>query len=346
MENPFSLIFGVEPKSLISNTNQFEEVKKKLLSGPSMAYVISGARGAGKTVLLTRLAKSLASLDDWVVIELNPSTDMLEYLASSLYEQSKAKFRFLKKEFSFSFNGLSFSISGETPVSNVVTLIEKMMDIIAGKGKKVLLCIDDVYSSQSMRIFSQQYQILIRKGYPLYLLMSGLFENVRQLKDEKGLTFLYRTQQISVGPLSLADIAASLEKTLGAPREEAVKMAKLTKGYAFAYQVLGYLCFEKGKKALDEEIIAEFDSYLRDYVYEKAYFDLPEAEKEIVDILAEHPDASVSEIKERVSFAASGVSQYRDRLIKRGILFSPAWGKLDFALPRFKEYVLLVKEFA
>lgn len=39
------------------------------------------------------------------------------------------------------------------------------------------------------------------------------------------------------------------------------------------------------------------------------------------------------------------ISQYRDRLLKKGILIKTGWGKLDFALPRFREYVKLQKEF-
>ena len=347
MENPFTLTFGIEPKSLIDNVNPFNELKEKfsMVHPSTMAYLVSGARGAGKTVLLTRIAREFSSKDDWIVIELNPETDMLEYLASSLYEQSKSKFRFLKKGLSFSFQGISFSISGDTPVSNVVTLIEKLLATLQAKGKRVLLCVDDVYSSQSMKAFAQQYQILIRKGLPLFLLMTGLFENVRNLQNEKSLTFLYRTPQIHVGALNLADIADSFQKTLGASRSDAIAMAKLTKGYAFAYQVLGYILFEKGKSKVDEETTREFDRYLRTYVYEKAYFDLSPVEKTIVEALASSDDDNVSQIAEKAKIDKRSMSQYRDRLIKKGILASAGWGRLEFALPRFGEYVQSLLEF-
>ncbi len=39
------------------------------------------------------------------------------------------------------------------------------------------------------------------------------------------------------------------------------------------------------------------------------------------------------------------MSQYRDKLIKKGLLNKVGWGKLDFALPRFREYVLMQSEF-
>ena len=153
--NPFSLSFGKEPKSLISSSNQFNEIKDSFLSDNpiSSTYLITGVRGSGKTVLLTRLSKFFEKNEDWFVVELNPEIEMFEYLASSIYEQINSKFPFMKKEFSFSFAGLTFSLKGEKPVSNVITLLERMFEIIAKQNKKVLICIDDV-SLNSLEILN------------------------------------------------------------------------------------------------------------------------------------------------------------------------------------------------
>lgn len=346
-QNPFSLVFGKEPKSLINNSTQFDSIKDNLLSSNpvSTASLITGVRGSGKTVLLTRITKYFSNLNDWIVVELNPETDMLEYLASSIYEQSNSKFKFLKKEFSFSFKGFSISISGDKPVSNVITLIEKMLEVIKNKGKKVLICIDDISNNQNVKTFVQQYQIFIRKDYPLFLLMTGLFENVRNLQNEKSLTFLYRTPQININPLSLISIAESFEEILGVKKEDSIKMSKLTNGYAFAYQVLGYVLFENNKKTIDEEVIKEFDRSLREYVYEKIYFDLPNVEKKFVNALSSSEDGKISDVMLKLDMNKENISQYRDKLLKKGILQKVGWGRIDFTLPRFKEYVLLQNEF-
>lgn len=345
--NPFSIVFGKEPQMYVKNSNQFDEIRNSFISeNPfTTTYLITGVRGSGKTVLLTKLLKYFENLDDWIVVELNPETDMLEYLASSIYEKSNNKYKYLKKEFSFSFQGISISFAGDKPVSNVITLIEKMIDTLKKKNKKILICIDDVSNNQNIRTFVQQYQIFIRKDYPLFLLMTGLFENVRNLQNEKSLTFLYRAPNINIGSLSLINIADSFEETLKIDREEAVKMSKLTKGYAFAYQVLGYVMYASKKEKLDEIVIKEFDKYLRDYVYEKVYFDLPEIEKKIVNTLAYLEDGKIAIVMEKLSLDKENISQYRDRLLKKGILIKTGWGKLDFALPRFREYVKLQKEF-
>lgn len=341
--NPFSLTFGKEPQNLINDVDNYESIRSTFLSlnPTSMVSLITGVRGSGKTVLLSRLYKYFDTLDDWIVVELNPETDMLEYLASSIYEKANMKLKFMKKEFSFSFKGVSISISGENPVSNVITLLEKMLDVLKKKNIKVLICIDDVSSNKNVKVFVQQFQIFIRNNYSLFLLMTGLYENVRTLQNEKSLTFLYRAPQISMNPLSLISICESFIDVLNVDRKDAIEMAKLTNGYAFAYQVLGYILFEKKKKKIDDDVIKDFDKYLREYVYEKVYFDLPLIERNIVNFIAKEDDGNSSSIMESLNINRENFSQYRSKLLKKGILSKASWGKLEFALPRFKEYVLL-----
>ncbi len=346
-QNPFSLTFGKEPKTIISNSNIYDEIKDDFLNPnpQSIAKLITGVRGSGKTVLLTRLSKYFDDLDDWIIVELNPETDMLEYLASSIYEKCKYKYKFVKKEFSFSFQGISISLSGDNQISNVITLLERMFDILLKKNKKVLICIDDVSGNQNSKTFVQQYQIFIRKEYPLFLLMTGLYENIRTLQNKKSLTFLYRTPQVNVGSLSLINIAKSFQDILNTTKEDAVALAKLTNGYAFAYQVLGYILYESNKKMLDGITIKEFDRYLREYVYEKIYFDLPTVERKIINSLAKSEDGTIAGVMVDLDLNKENISQYRDKLLKKGLLVKNGWGKLAFSLPRFKEYVLLQLEF-
>ena len=36
------------------------------------------------------------------------------------------------------------------------------------------------------------------------------------------------------------------------------------------------------------------------------------------------------------------ISQYRDKLLKKGIIVKTGWGKIAFTLPRLKEYLLII----
>lgn len=82
------------------------------------------------------------------------------------------------------------------------------------------------------------------------LLMTGLYENVSKLQNEKSLTFLYRTPKIQMDPLSIGAITSNYATYLKIDYDKAIKLAKFTKGYAFAYQTLGFILFEKNKKIL------------------------------------------------------------------------------------------------
>ena len=340
--NPFTLIFGVKPSMSIERTNQFNIVKDAFLSAKpyTPTFLITGVRGSGKTVFLTTINQYFAQLDDWIVVELNPETNMVESLAAKIYQSSNMKFKFAKKEFSFSFHGVSFSIEGEKPISDASSLLLEMLLYLEKKNKKILISIDEISNTSQMKMFAHEFQILIRADLPVYLVMTGLYENVRNLQDENTLTFLYRLPTIQIESLDLIDITDSFEKVLNIKREFAIELAKLTNGYAYAYQVLGFICYENDYKQLNDELLKEYDKYLRTYVYEKIWNDLPKKEREIVIAISNLKERTTKKIMEEVNMNKFNFSQYRNRLVKKGIVYSPDWGELDFVLPRFSKYVL------
>lgn len=72
--NPYSLIFGKEPKQMISRSSAVTEIVETFCEDvPSQqVFMITGVRGSGKTVLMTEVSKKLESQSDWIVVELNP----------------------------------------------------------------------------------------------------------------------------------------------------------------------------------------------------------------------------------------------------------------------------------
>ena len=94
----------------------------------------------------------------------------------------------------------------------------------------------------------------------------------------------------------MISISESYEKELKVSHSDAISLSKLTKGYAYAYQLLGYLIYESNKKELDSEILKEFDKYLREYVYEKIYYDLSYNEKIIINAVSANEEIRVSDI--------------------------------------------------
>ena len=87
MSNPFSLSFGMEPQEYITRTQQISQVidSFKDENPESHIYMLTGVRGAGKTVMLSSITSALGEEKDWVVINASPDMDILNNIAAHLY---------------------------------------------------------------------------------------------------------------------------------------------------------------------------------------------------------------------------------------------------------------------
>lgn len=344
MKNPFSTTFGIEPDNYIQRIDIFNQIISEYsYDNPSnYVYLITGVRGSGKTALLSSVANHFKKDSDWIVVDPGPKDNILENVASEIFEEANLKKFFLKKEFSFSFHGATFSIKGQIPVSTVHALLKRMLSILKDKGKHVLVTIDEVDSSEQMKYFIQSYQSLIRERYPILLLMTGLYENFSRLQDDKSLTFLYRAPKFFLGPLPLSSIANNYVKLLGVSTSISFDMAKLTKGYAYGYQTLGYLFFQHSYKQINTDLINQFDQYMAIYVYDKIYAKLSNIEQKILKTIKDEPTSN-KEICQSMGMDIKKYSVYRDRLIKKGIISASSFGYVELSLPRFYDFLLFKK---
>ena len=337
MENKFSLQFGQLPQSYIYRKFDLDRITDDFsLDFPlSRIYIICGVRGSGKTVLLTDVGKRFSKKEEWIVVDVNPNRSILEQIASGIYETESVKHLFLSA--SFSFHGLGFSIQGKTPVSNIKTILEKMLSVVKKHNKKVLITIDEVSNNGYMRSFAHDFQSLLREDYPIYTVMTGLYENVNSLQNNKNLTFLYRAPKRDLKPLNIDLVKEEYRVIFEEESSETIdSLANLTKGYAFAYQVVGYL-FSKYKDI--DKIYNELDQYLSVYVYEKIWSNLPTAEKKILKTFV--TDTNTTEvILKATAYSSKVYSVYRDRLIKHGLVTSYLYGELKLVLPRFENFIV------
>lgn len=338
MDNKFTVTFGQLPSSYINRGHIADKICNDFfLDFPlSHIYIISGVRGSGKTVLLTNISKTIEKKKDWIVVDVNPNREILEQVASGIFENAHVKHLFLSKSFSFSFHGFGFSIEGETPVSNIKSILEKMLDVLKKQNKKLLITIDEASNNAHMRSFAHDFQSLLRNDYAVFTLMTGLYENVNSLQNNKNLTFLYRAPKIKLTPLKIELIEKEYASIFNNEDENTIKeLAKLTKGYAFAYQVVGYL-FSKYKKI--SKIYNELDHYLSIYVYDKIWSKLPENEKLYLKCFKDDK-TTTSELINKVPYDEKSCSVYRDRLIKRGLIVGLEQGKIMLTLPRFEIFI-------
>ena len=115
-------------------------------------------------------------------------------------------------------------------------------------------------------------------------------------------------------------------------------MTNLTKGYSYAFQVLGYLKWENKDKETDE-LLPQYDQYLEEYVYSKIWSELSENDKKVVQSMSENGETDVTAIRKGLGMTPSEFSVYRDRLKKKGLINTEQYGHISFILPRFDVYV-------
>lgn len=347
MKNPFNVMYGMIPASLVNRNDAYGKIIGAFTDENTTAssYLITGIRGSGKTVLLRSITNKLSQEDDWLTIDLNPQGDFVSSLAERLYEEIKRHKLPFDWSIDFSLPNVTFHLSKEKESLSAENAIPKLLDTIIKKDKRILLSIDEVNPTKDFKFFANFYQRLIGEDYPLFLLMTGLYENVDALISDKASSFLARTPKIILGPLDLSSVSRMYQKELGANTSESIELAKLSKGYAFAYQVIGKLCFEKQKTHIDDELLADVDDYLADNGYNVIWKGMTNGEKAICLALAKSPSGATSEIMEATKLKVNNFNNFRARMIYKGFLLSNGYGKLSFALPRFKEFVLRVAPF-
>lgn len=340
MQNPFTLTFGKSPLEPVDRPVQTNEIIDAFTADPvnQQMFIITGVRGSGKTVMMSEIAHRLREKDNWIVIELNPATDLLLNMLSKLNSNAVCSSIIKSARINLSFFGFGAEIEGSTPITDAETAIIEILERIHKKGKRLLITIDEVTNNKYMHIFASAFQIFVRQDLPVFLLATGLYENIDKLQNEKNLTFLYRAPKIPLKPLNQQAIVTKYQNIFKIDTLKASEMAKLTRGYPFAFQVLGYLTWNNHGDY--KSIINEYMQYLSEFVYDKIWSELSLKDRQVAIGIAQVPDGKILDIRNLLDMETNEFNPYRKRLIKKGILSGETRGYVSFTLPLFSEYVL------
>ncbi len=336
--NPYTLSFGKQPYQSIPRIGEVNEVLEAFLNEPPthQAYMITGVRGNGKTVLMTEIRNALKEHENWETIELSTSQNLLITLAQTLYEDNRFT-KILTQGGGFQVMGFGIQLNGNQDQAAPQIAIKNALEKFKKHGKKLLICIDEIISNNYVREFVSIFQILLKDDLPVYLLMTGLYENISNLMDEKNLTFLYRTPQIRIRPLNIGAIAENYRSSLGLSSDDAEKMAALTKGYSFAFQVFGYFTFRH--KGDFTTALPECRQYLEDYVYDKIWSELSRTDRLLLYAIAMSGTGKAKEVKEIADMNNNEYTPYRDRLIKKMLVNGDEYGYLKINLPLMEDFI-------
>lgn len=317
MQNPFTLTFGKSPLEPVERPVQTNEIIEAFTADPinQQMFIITGVRGSGKTVMMTEISHRLRKKEDWVVIELNPATDLLQGMLSKLNSNQVCAGIIKSAKIDLSFFGFGVSIEGAVQITDTETAIIAILEKMKKSEKRLLITIDEVTNSEYMHVFASAFQIFVRQDLPVFLLATGLYENIDELQNEKSLTFLYRAPKIQLKPLNKRAIVNKYKSIFEIEVDQATQMADLTKGYPFAFQVLGYLTWNHHGDY--NAVRGEYEQYLSEFVYDKIWSELSQKDRMVARGIADVEGGKVKDIREHLHMETNEFNPYRKRLIKK-----------------------------
>lgn len=137
MNNPFTISFGKKLLQYISRIVQTNEIIDNFTAQepPNQIYILAGVRGSGKTVMMTSIASEIKEDESWIVVELNPTRDLLQSLAAKLYSLPEMHPYFIRAKLDFSALGMGVSLENTVPVVDIENAIERMLTEIQKRDK-------------------------------------------------------------------------------------------------------------------------------------------------------------------------------------------------------------------
>ena len=351
--DPFTRTPGIAGKAYIDN-GVADEIINSFCDEDSSKFIykITGLRGSGKSVEYSKVIRTLKERKDWLVYTLSASGEAVATLISKLRMERFVDSKTSKTEISstttvegnvlFAKGNEAINIkqafqedehffSNEAILSGMIAKANK-------KGYKVLVGIDDISKTKEMVKLLSMIGSMILEGLKIYLVVTGLAENIEEFSSEKNLTFFKRADSKEIKSLNKFDIKYMYEKLLGIDSNEAKRLEEMTKGYAYAYQVLGSLYFGKQDRETVEDIIPDFERILFRDSYELIWKSLTPGEKDMIRCIFRSENGRTDKIKALMN-KASNYSMYRHRLINKHIVNADSRGYLTIDLPYFDKYI-------
>lgn len=366
MANPFKPSAGSTPPLLVGRGEVLDDFAAALADGagaPGRLAFVTGARGVGKTVMLTKMG-DVARAEAWVVIDETATGGLIDRLTRSV-RAARHETGVLDRPRT---RGFSFGIATLGNISKDYELapadphdlrieIGRLLDspIMAGGG--LLITVDEIHTidTDELEQLAAITQHLIREDRNIALVMAGIPQAVDQLLADNAQrprvsTFLRRAEMVVLGKVDEAEVADSFLQTArdadrAWPAEIARECATATGGYPFMIQLVGYHTWRtaQGTEITNEHAqrgIAVARRKIGQLVHAPALQDLSDVDKTILVAMAQDDGPSrSSDIAQRIGKNTSYVSVYKGRLERSGLIEVLPNGTLSFSTPELREYL-------
>ncbi|MGN0071900.1 MAG: AAA family ATPase [Atopobiaceae bacterium] len=336
-----------------------DSIEDAFLNGPgdpNLTSIFTGARGTGKTTLLTLLADA-AEERGWITARVSSVPGMLEDI---LQQARRAGKELLDDEPRAHIN--SIGIGGVATVGweyeshkdnglNWRSRLEDLLDALEASGTGLLITIDELQAGfDEMVQLASIYQHLVSEGRKISLLMAGLPYQVSRVLNDKSISFLRRATRYHLGRIDDADIRKALVETIESGgrtiEADALEAAmNAIDGFPFMMQLVGYRMWTQAEGdainlSAAERGIETAQQEMRLNILETTYRELSDMDIAFIEaMLPDEGPSSTAEIAKRMGKSTGYAAQYRKRLLEEGVIGESGRGKVSFELPGWRTFI-------
>ncbi|HIY82980.1 MAG TPA: AAA family ATPase [Candidatus Rubneribacter avistercoris] len=358
LRNPFTPSFGQVPPYLAGRSRIIDDMERAFDRGPgdpNLSTILVGARGTGKTALLSYLAE-IALSRGWVAASVTAEEGMLEDI---LERAAEAGSQFISSGGNARVTGVSigqiFEMTWEYEDEgrgNWRTRMNRLLDELDRYGVGLLITVDEVRADVDEMIkLASVYQHFVREGRRVSLVMAGLPGNVSSLISDDTVSFLRRAFKHRLGRIADYEVEDALRKTVeeGGRRidDKGLSMAvEAIDGFPYLMQLVGYRAWDQHPEtdAISQEDVANAVALARlemeDRILEATFYELSEGDKRVLSaMLADGEVSRMTDIAARIGENSGYVSVYKNRLVEAGVVAEKGRGILAFDMPGLREYL-------
>ena len=357
VQNPFTPTFGSVPPELAGRSQLIADILGGLDNAPgdpNRASIFVGARGSGKTVLLTTIAER-AEARGWLSVNVTARDGMLAEIIVQVRDKGSHVLtpETLSRLTGIQLGELGFTRELEKRRSTWRSEMTGVVRELNSAGVGLLITVDE--ASARVRELSDLvdvFQHFVRERRDVALLLAGLPHNVSLLLDDESVSFLRRAFRHTMDSIDVNDIADAMRETVeGAGRTidpDALNVAaEAAGGYAFLIQLIGYHLWRahpgETRISLDDarSAIAFAERDMERMVLEPTVRSLTPREVEYLQAMAQDEGvSSVKDVAERMGIDTNNASKVRKRLVEHGLIGSRGRGRVGFDMPMVREYLL------
>ncbi|MGH2865987.1 MAG: ATP-binding protein [Solirubrobacteraceae bacterium] len=363
MQNPFLASFGVSPPLLVGREDMLEDFVVALEDGPGSAgraTLYTGARGAGKTVMLNAV-EDRAREQGWLVVSETATAGFVSRMTQQHLPRLLRDFDpdSVRRRMSGVTAPLNLgAVAWDTIEAHIVQAglrnqVEMLTDLLAEHRTGILITLDEIHRNQieELRELATVVQHAFRENRELALVGAGLAASVSDVVNDDVLTFLRRAERHTLGSVARADVERAFREPIQAAgrriSDHALQvMVDGARGYPFLLQLVGAHTWRVNPSAPEITVndatdgVARARRRLGALIHEPALGAASDVDKSFLLAMAQDDSPSkMADIQQRLGVDVNYASQYRLRLIAAELIHSTRRGYVDFALPYLREHL-------